>query len=82
MVVWPFPVDAAALPEGSETPLRLWFYPGRFFPTLTLTDEAIREEATEQAGGNCQQPGHYIEDPALQGELQPQRWPGWHLASG
>ena len=56
-------------------------YQGQFPPTLTLTDETIGEEATEWTGGNCQQPGHYIEDPALQGEVQPQRWPEWQAPS-
>lgn len=46
MVVWPFPSEAAALPEGSEIPEAV-DYPRQFSPTLTLTDEAIREEATE-----------------------------------
>lgn len=80
-MVQPFPSDAVALPERREIPEAV-VYPGQFPPTLTLTDETIGEEATEWTGGNCQQPGHYIEDPALQGEVQPQRWPEWHLASG
>lgn len=57
--------------RGSETtPPQPVVYPGRSPPppTLTLTDEAIREEATEETGRNRQQPGHHIEDPALQGE--------------
>lgn len=77
---WPFPSDITVLREGSEV-LETVAYPGQFTPALTLTDEAVRDEPAEQTGRNCQQPGYHIEDPALQEEVQPQRWPGWHLAS-
>lgn len=36
-------------------------------PGLTLIDEMIREKPAEQTGGNGHQPGHHVEDPALEG---------------
>lgn len=42
---------------------------------LTLTDEVVREKPTEQTGRNRHQPGHHVEDPALQGGAWPQRRP-------
>lgn len=77
---WPFSSAITVLREGSEF-LETMAYPGQFTPVLTLTDEAVRDEPAEQTGRNCQQPGYHIEDPALQEKVQPQRWPGWHLAS-
>lgn len=42
----PFPSDITVLPEGSEI-LETVLHPGQFTPTLTLTDEAVRNEPAE-----------------------------------